>query len=237
MSEKVCLVLIGDSDIFRWPNELLPTIHEKLVGDDMIVNQSRSGALLQDLPKQAETAINILISKFGDSQISTPTSTELVILACAGENDVSSNFSLDPILQAFEEFVRIIFTSLISDDITMRHLIFLGPKLEPWLKHDMHSRKSYFKLSKSLDRACKRLQSSICNNLCSDGGDIGEKKYMTSFVDCLTLFCGETANLPGAVMGGNAVAQNHYFYDDGLHLSPEGYQIWKELIEKMLNAN
>jgi len=226
MSEKVCLILMGDSDIARWPKELLPNIHDKVTGD--IINQSRSGALLQELPKQANAAIEALTSRLDVVQMPT----DIVILACAGENDVSSNFSLDLILEAFEEFVRIIFTSSMSDVIVNRRVIFLGPKLEPWLKDDFHSRKSYFKLSRALDRACRRLQNSICNM--QTHGQTEKKEYNLLFVDCLTLFCGETSDLPGAVMGGNAVAQDHFFHHDELHLSPEGYQIWKELLENLL---
>ena len=52
------------------------------------------------------------------------------------------------------------------------------------------------------------------------------------FIDCLTLFCGETKDVPGALYGGKAVADDKYFKDDGLHLNDEGYKLWKDLLEK-----
>jgi len=101
------------------------------------------------------------------------------------------------------------------------HLIFIGPKLEPWLSKDFSSRKQYAKLSNGLQR-CMRKHS----------GHNSNSGRMT-YVDCLTLFCTEdTANVPGAVHGGRAVPDPVYFDGDGLHLSEVGYAVWKEMIEK-----
>ena len=228
MSDNVFLVLLGDSDISRWPDELLPVINDL---EGAIVNHSRSGALLQDMQKQAKAAIYEL-----NGQRDAQNPQAIIILACAGENDVSSCISLDTIIQAFEDFVRIMVTEPIRDNMAKRHIVFLGPKLEPWLKDDTYSQKSYFKLSKSLDGACKRLQSSICDDL-NSRSDMDEQKFILTFVDCLTQFCGETADIPGAVVGGHAIPQAQYFHDDGLHLSRSGYEIWKEMIEKKLSVD
>ena len=48
------------------------------------------------------------------------------------------------------------------------------------------------------------------------------------------MFCGETATLPGAVMGGRAQADPKFFRNDGLHLNEEGYRIWKQIVEQEL---
>lgn len=104
------------------------------------------------------------------------------------------------------------------------HLIFIGPKLEPWLSQDFSSRKKYAKLSNGLQR-CMRKHS----------GHNSNSGKMT-FIDCLTLFCTEdTANVPGAVHGGRAMPDPVYFDGDGLHLSEVGYAVWKKMIEKEIS--
>eukprot|EP00543_Licmophora_paradoxa_P014920 CAMPEP_0202467924 /NCGR_PEP_ID=MMETSP1360-20130828/73677_1 /ASSEMBLY_ACC=CAM_ASM_000848 /TAXON_ID=515479 /ORGANISM="Licmophora paradoxa, Strain CCMP2313" /LENGTH=57 /DNA_ID=CAMNT_0049092645 /DNA_START=160 /DNA_END=333 /DNA_ORIENTATION=- len=46
------------------------------------------------------------------------------------------------------------------------------------------------------------------------------------------MFCGDSANVPGAVLGGRAIPESKYFSDDLLHLSKEGYTIWKGIVEE-----
>uniref|UniRef100_A0A7R9Z4S7 SGNH hydrolase-type esterase domain-containing protein n=1 Tax=Pseudictyota dubia TaxID=2749911 RepID=A0A7R9Z4S7_9STRA len=101
---------------------------------------------------------------------------------------------------------------------SFRRLVFLGPKFEPWLKDDPIMRKSYVKLSKAMRRACDR----------------HERRDEVSYVDCLTMFCGKTAQVPGALLGGRAIPEDQYFHGDGLHLSEQGYAIWKEVVQEIL---
>jgi lysophospholipase L1-like esterase len=49
------------------------------------------------------------------------------------------------------------------------------------------------------------------------------------------MFCGESGNVPGAALGGKAKAEPHYFDSDRLHLSYEGYQVWKGVVENHLS--
>ena len=49
------------------------------------------------------------------------------------------------------------------------------------------------------------------------------------------MFCGESANIPGATLGGKAKAEPVYFSSDQLHLSEEGYRIWKRVVEERLS--
>lgn len=140
----------------------------------------------------------------------------IVLVACAGENDIGNGLSLDDTLLAFQELIRVFFR---DNDDRRRRLLFLGPKLEPWLDNDPASRKQYVKLSRALQRACfkhKRVEEII-------------------YVDCLTMFCGESGNGPGATLGGQAKAEPNYFDSDQLHLSYEGYQVWKGVVENHLS--
>jgi hypothetical protein len=118
-------------------------------------------------------------------------------------------------------------------------LIFLGPKLEPWLEDDMEARKSYFHLSERLSRSCQTFGTNETldhnenkdNQSCHPDG-----KNAISYVNCLTMFCGDSADLPGAVLAGRAKAETKYFNKDMLHLSEEGYKVWKEEIEWIISS-
>jgi lysophospholipase L1-like esterase len=181
------LLILGDSDISRWPQSLLPDWSQ---GE--VVVQGYSGATLQEVvdkfrPPGADAAEELL-----------------TVVFCAGENDVGNGLEVEDSLAAMD--------NLLSTMAGVHQLIFLGPKFEPWLNEDMSSRKHYVKLSKGLRRRC-------------------ENRKATTFVECLTMFCGESANEPGAVLAGRAQADPKYFATDQLHLSDEGYGIWKQLVE------
>jgi lysophospholipase L1-like esterase len=56
------------------------------------------------------------------------------------------------------------------------------------------------------------------------------------FVDCLAMFCTEeTSDIPGAIHGGRAMPDIKYFHEDGLHLSEEGYTVWKRMMDGIIN--
>jgi len=196
------LALVGDSDIAFWPNELHPK-HTSLQDDDdtiPIVSGHPGACLIDVVPKIAK-----IIAAHGDA---------LILVACAGENDIGSGMSLDSTLQAMDRLLHAVFDS----DETTVHLIFLGPKLEPWLQHDASSRKAYSKMSRALQRACTKHANAD----------------RIRYIDCLLMFCGASAGLPGAVHGGKAVAESRYFASDELHLSDEGYGVWKEVVENAI---
>jgi lysophospholipase L1-like esterase len=120
----------------------------------------------------------------------------------------------------------------------------LGPKFEPWLDQDPSYKKKYAAMARAFRRGLEEYDTttSFCNGNSakrndkhSDTGDRGGSNFDTHdrilFIDCLTMFCGETANLPGARLGGRARADPRFFASDQLHLSREGYEIWKEAVE------
>lgn len=204
------LVLIGDSDVAFWPEALYP-IHD---GKKFIVS-GHSGSTLGEI-------IPFLDKILKDQQLDGTASSNdgLLVVAVAGENDIGNGLSLDDTLQSLERFVNLIFnekgeesSSSSSDN---RHLIFLGPKFEPWLQDDFSSKKKYAKMSRSFHRFFERHNRS--KNL--------------HYIDCLTMFCGSSASIPGAVLGGKAKPEYRYFASDLLHLSQHGYKIWKDTIEK-----
>jgi lysophospholipase L1-like esterase len=132
----------------------------------------------------------------------------LFLVVCAGENDIGEGISLTKSERAFKRLLDITFNR-------PTRLIFLGPKFEPWLQDDPDARKQYVRMSLAFARCCK--DHPMSQNI--------------SFIDCLTMFCGESGQQPGAVLGGKAVAEQRYFQSDQLHLSNDGYRIWKEVVE------
>lgn len=196
----IALVFVGDSDIARWPPNLRPSIFD--------VNQHEyhyayCGALLKDLGKQVKKSI----SEISESLISY---NKIIFIACAGENDLSYH-EVDDVVLSFRKFVDSIFGSCVITGA--KHVIYFGPKLEPWIKDDdVSSRRNYFQLSERLKQLCN------------------EEDRNVHFINCLTMFCsGDTKHK--SVVGGTAKADALYFDDDGLHLSAEGYNRWKEEIE------
>jgi lysophospholipase L1-like esterase len=149
-----------------------------------------------------------------------------VIVACAGENDLGNGVALDTSVSALETFLGVVFDDAIGEDsekknrMNHHYVIFLGPKFEPWLEDDPSYKKKYSKMSRSFDRCFQR--HSNADNI--------------HYIDCLTMFCtGETANIPGAILGGKAKADYKYFASDRLHLSSHGYKLWKEVVERQIN--
>jgi lysophospholipase L1-like esterase len=136
----------------------------------------------------------------------------LVLVVCAGENDIGEGIPLAESERAFERLLEIAFDRPNPETI---RLIFLGPKFEPWLQDDPDAREQYISMSSAFEQY----------------RGVHPMSQFISFVDCLTMFCGESGEQPGAVLGGEAIAEQKYFQSDQLHLSREGYEIWKEVVE------
>jgi lysophospholipase L1-like esterase len=136
----------------------------------------------------------------------THTDDDLILVVCAGENDTS----LQDSQRAFQRLL-----DLLVDTTT---LIFLGPKIEPWHFNDETSRRQYIRLSRAFERLALE----------------HARSAQIYFIDCLLMFCGESASLPGALFGNRAVAEGQYFDTDQLHLSDDGYRIWKRTVEECI---
>eukprot|EP00978_Attheya_sp_CCMP212_P047034 scaffold421190_cov50-Attheya_sp.AAC.3 len=160
----------------------------------------------------------------------------LLLVACAGENNVGSGMSVDRTMQDFFPLLQLldrVSTNNHNNAIRIG-MIFLGPKFEPWMKDPHHSkmRKQYTKLSKAMKRACQRYPDAT--RQASTGTDTSS---MIEYVDCLTMFArADTANLPGAISAGRAQPDPTYFDPDGLHLSPRGYGIWRQIVNDHLQT-
>jgi lysophospholipase L1-like esterase len=192
------VALVGDSDIAGWPDTLLPSIKDATVS-----TKGYNGATLGQTVKRAGASLSKTLSKNEGGLI--------FLVVCAGENDIYE-VSLRKSERAFERLLEITFNRPAPEKI---HLVFLGPKFEPWLEDDPDARKQYIQMSLAFARCCKDHPMS----------------QSISFIDCLTMFCGESGQQPGAVLGGKAVAEQRYFQSDQLHLSNDGYQIWKKVVE------
>ena len=189
------LVLVGDSDISRWPTDLNPK--------GTIRNVGQSGATLDDVKHLiGQKSFQLLCES------NSPTS----FVVCAGENDIGSGISI-----ASSECAMIAILDELLQQNPQNHVIFLGPKFEPWLTNDKSSRKSYFQLSLMQERLCR-------------------DRPKIHFVDCLTLFCGDTAEIPGARLAGRAKPESQYFDADGLHLSREGYVVWQGIVDEIVDS-
>lgn len=235
---NLALVFVGDSDSARWPRHLLPQVlpvspHDH---DNSAISQvttfhyAENGATMQSLAAQIKRA---------KKEVSSPSFDATVFIACAGENDISTTAStpsslLDRILEQFESAVRCIFSSTAKKQMFNNpHVIFIGPKVEPWMEQDeLDARMCYFQLSERLRSAISKLSScpTIMN---SDDTTRNNSYHSIYFLDSLTLFCGETRNQ--SVVGGQAIAERKYFHEDGLHLSHNGYEIWKKQVGDILH--
>lgn len=209
--EKIKIVLVGDSDVARWPEILLPCPDSEVSG--------HSGVTLRELLPYIDTVL--------DDENST-SGTLLVLIVCAGENDIGNGISLNDSVKSFEDMLERIYPSDTHYSVETnnnRFLIFLGPKFEPWLQDDIDSRKQYVQMSLSFDQCCQKLN----NNRNS-----ADQKHIF-YVDCLTMFCSQiSANQPGALLGGMARIDAIYFDSDELHLSVEGYNKWKQVVEQQI---
>jgi len=246
---KIALVLVGDSDMKRWSDteeHLLPSLSSKqnLAHHHITLTHfhqhAKSGAVMQNLSKQVTKAMK----EVNDSSRGPFDTT--VFIACAGENDLSSNTPIDNIMLSFEAAVETIFESNANASVcsNQRHLIFIGPKVEPWMETDeLDARKGYFTLSERLNQTCQRFRGAISEKHAGHGPggasthdcDAAGSGRSIVYIDSLTMFCGETSSLSviGGV-GGKAIAEKSYFNEDGLHLSHDGYEVWKREVEAVL---
>jgi lysophospholipase L1-like esterase len=182
-----------------------------------------SGATLQDVTTRLRREIDSVVTSI---RCGKGEETKLVVVACAGENDIGNGLSLDSSLSSLEAFLDQIFgielaTTSYGERTHIAMVVFLGPKFEPWMEGDASSMDKYSKMSRSFARSCSQ-------HVHTD---------RMHYVDCLTMFCGDSADLPGAVLGGRACAEPKYFASDRLHLNDEGYRIWKETIETILEKH
>jgi len=230
-SVVVSIILVGDSDIARWPPSLLPFTNVGGGGGNKIVTtlkpivSGHNGATLSQILPHVQVQMEESMNRRNES----PSNEMTILIVCAGENDVGSVplwESEAACLRLLQETVGKYNNNNTNDDNDSNTLsrnrlvvIFLGPKLEPWLQDDMSSRKRYIQMSRAFQRQCE--QESF-------------KDYVI-FVDCLTMFCAsQTANEPGALF--KAKPNPAYFESDQLHLSTKGYQIWKEVIEHKMHS-
>lgn len=198
-------VLVGDSDIDRWPKKMLPLVH----GKPPTNVSGRSGGTLDEIVSLVE---EILLRR--EEEKKAPSSL-IIFVVCAGENDIGKGMSLS---ESEDAYSRLLSTVLDADDDEVsldRRLIFLGPKIEPWLQDDEESRYQYIRMSRSFQRMSTK----------------HPKAHLVNYVDCLLKFCGNTGTQPGALFGGKAMAQSQFFHSDQLHLSDEGYAILKDTVE------
>jgi hypothetical protein len=108
---------VGDSDIEYWPSEVLPALDGTV---PVAAVSGHSGASLSEtLPH-----LRKVLENHGSIQ-------KLMIVACAGENDIGNGISLDNSLIALRQFLDAIFN---NEKAPLKlHFIFLGPKFERWL--------------------------------------------------------------------------------------------------------
>ena len=213
MTPPRVIFLIGDSDMARWPNDLYPT--------GTVLNLGRNGATLAATRRLlAQPSFEEAI-KQREHKEEPKAATTLFFVVCVGENDLgsgvlSSHESLS-LEKEMDELLRILLSSsppaAAGPHAKRVTVLFLGPKLEPWLINDQTARQSYWRLSHLQEQTCRRYRN-------------------VRFVDCLTLFCTtETANAAGARLAGRAIPDPQYFdATDGLHLSRDGYAVWQRLV-------
>jgi lysophospholipase L1-like esterase len=228
MSGRITIALVGDSDISRWPAELLPAIQPGEGSDDHFSHfvSGHSGATLDQILSHVQ---DILV-ELHDQHASILLKATTFIIACAGENDIGEGIPLVETEKSFQSLLDLFHVANAEtskhNNRSITHLIYLGPKFEPWLSNDPEARKSYMLMSRAFERLCRQSDNHNANTHL--------QKDFIRFIDCLTMFCGASANQPGAVLGGKAIPEKKYFANDQLHLSDEGYMMWKSVLEKTI---
>jgi len=173
------------------------------------------------------------------------------LVFCAGENDLGGGDTPREASASFREVLEVLLSHSNhknNNTISKRriHLIVLGPKLEPWLENDASSRKEYIQLSKRMQFLCEKQQKwSLLVGI------------SITYVDCLTMFCDcsqqqqqqqeekqhqhhsrrKKQKFPPGAGWGVAKPNRRYFDRDELHLSRDGYQIWKDVVEEIINTH
>ena len=223
--QEIALIFLGDSDISRWPEHLYPSLsttqslpHRHITSTNF--HHAKSGAIMQNLSKQIKKSSRELSGKYFDAAI---------FIACAGENDVSSDIPIDTIMSSFETVVEEILSfsksKSWSKPSNQSHLIFIGPNIEPWMtKDELDARKGYFQLSERLNQSCKTLSASVCEYQLGEGHsstNAHERRGVLDnscihYIDCL------------------AIADKRYFEEDELHLSDKGYEVFQREVELVL---
>ncbi|KAG7351073.1 GDSL-like lipase/acylhydrolase family protein [Nitzschia inconspicua] len=227
-SERL-LLLVGDSDIERWPEKFYPCLQG--VGASAAVDShgnsffslsGHSGATLGQVLIHVRDALE---DARGAADRKSPT---IILVVCAGENDIGMGVSLETTKVNFSALLDLVFSdqTVAGSGGDLTHFIFLGPKFEPWMEYDNDSvgmKQAYAKLDRAFHRLCDEYAKRH-ENLSSN----------IHYIDCLDMFCGDTSNLPGARTGGRAVAKEEFFCSDQLHLSDDGYAVWKETVERII---
>ena len=201
----------------------------------VVVKRGKSGATLNEIIPELKVVFEE--QRRERQQDSQDQHQRHIIVACAGENDIANGLSLDSSTTALEDFLDIILEESNNqcDNINSNeyHVIFLGPKFEPWLDDDGCSsyKKLYGKMSRNFERICTNHPMNQNQNNTATTTDTTTRTSI-HYIDCITMFCTkETCNMPGAILGGKAKANYKYFQSDKLHLSQYGYKIWKKTIE------
>ena len=236
----VHIALVGDSDIDRWPPSLIP--HHG-VTEFTHAQCGESGATLRQVIPLVDqtlggnggsehTTTNTPSNEKGNNSEPADHDDEVVatfLVVCAGENDISTGLSLEESAQAFQDLIDTVFSSSSQHSGQQRRswnlrMIFLGPKFEPWLEHDKQARRDYIRMSERFRQIVKQQPSDYV-------------RERIRCMDCLTMFCGESGKLPGAIWGGKAIPQSEFFHHDQLHLNDRGYRIWKQVVEECINKS
>lgn len=205
-------------------HDLLEKINKLTEHDDPEFRKASLPPLLARLKHIDEGSLLLMPKRY-----SVPNT--LFVVFCAGENDIGEGLSLDNSVHALWQLLDVVFDDQYRPFLaettgrTKVVLIFLGPKFEPWLDDDPASKQEYLTLSRAFERRIKEYQKELRSN---------ESKDKAHFIDCLTMFCGESADVPGARIGGRASAEEQYFAADRLHLSRLGYQVWKDEVETII---
>jgi lysophospholipase L1-like esterase len=212
------VILIGDSDMARWPQDLYPTT-------GTVLNLGRNGATLATT-RQLLAQPNFLPEATIQHKQEQAAAT-LFFVVCVGENDlgsgVLSSLELSLLEKEMDELLRILLSSSPSPAAGPHEkqrvsVLFLGPKLEPWLTNDMDARQAYWRLSQLQEQTCRQYVN-------------------VRFVDCVTMFCtADTAHAAGARLAGRAIPDPQYFdATDRLHLSRDGYAVWQRLVDEAID--
>lgn len=221
------LILLGDSDFYRWPKSVLPKCNPSPI------NISQNGITLGELHQLFEKNVRNLPPPPNPS--SQQRENFVSVFVCGGENDIAQGTPPDVIARNLASLLSSLASFLVPTFGPTKFFI-LGPKLEPWSDADAEeeavARVNCTKLSKRFEAVVEDAANDIDVDVDVDA----------EFISCLHMFCrkkereerAEKIKLGGIFTGATDFdfVDGRFFADDGLHLSVAGYEIWKEIIER-----
>ncbi|GMH99725.1 hypothetical protein TrLO_g1762 [Triparma laevis f. longispina] len=207
------ILFLGDSDITHW--SALPSNS---------LTHATSGFTSIDVLNSLSLLSSPCSSKDNGNDSKEVEEVTHCVMVC-GENDLSCSIEISYI-HSVVSTIKDTIASLPSTLPMLRHLLFLGPKLEPWQSNNLSSILSYLNLHNQLSYSLPKLE---IDNLQITYID-NFSKFTTSSKLTYDLGMFLRSLKEGEVL--EFEIERKWFKEDCLHLSEEGYGVWEGIVRE-----